>query len=71
MSDDLSLPLFVYGTLKRGESRAGKWPFPPVKVCPAAIHSSRQSLAGCSCLWQASSPFIFYCEVTTLRAADS
>lgn len=32
---DSSLPLFVYGTLKRGESRDKQWPFAPLKVCPA------------------------------------
>jgi gamma-glutamylcyclotransferase (GGCT)/AIG2-like uncharacterized protein YtfP len=27
--------IFVYGTLKRGEERAGRWPHEPVSVCAA------------------------------------
>jgi gamma-glutamylcyclotransferase (GGCT)/AIG2-like uncharacterized protein YtfP len=26
------LPVFVYGTLQRGQERGNRWPFPPVKV---------------------------------------
>ena len=35
-----NLPLFVYGTLKRGESREKKWPFPPVKVVAATTQAA-------------------------------
>jgi gamma-glutamylcyclotransferase (GGCT)/AIG2-like uncharacterized protein YtfP len=44
VSDDAPLPLFVYGTLKRGESREKKWPFPPVKVLPATTRAALYDL---------------------------
>ncbi|MGY8767991.1 MAG: gamma-glutamylcyclotransferase family protein [Pirellulales bacterium] len=28
-------PFFVYGTLKRGESREKQWPYAPLKILPA------------------------------------
>ncbi|PHS12513.1 MAG: hypothetical protein COA78_08100 [Blastopirellula sp.] len=28
-------PYFVYGTLKRGESRENQWPYTPLKILPA------------------------------------
>jgi gamma-glutamylcyclotransferase (GGCT)/AIG2-like uncharacterized protein YtfP len=39
-----NLPLFVYGTLKRGESREKKWPFPPVKVVAATTQAALYDL---------------------------
>jgi gamma-glutamylcyclotransferase (GGCT)/AIG2-like uncharacterized protein YtfP len=44
MSDDASLPLFVYGTLKRGEAREGKWPFLPLQVLPATTRAALYDL---------------------------
>jgi gamma-glutamylcyclotransferase (GGCT)/AIG2-like uncharacterized protein YtfP len=38
------LPLFVYGTLKRGESREGKWPFAPLQVSPATTQAALYDL---------------------------
>jgi gamma-glutamylcyclotransferase (GGCT)/AIG2-like uncharacterized protein YtfP len=39
-----TLPLFVYGTLKRGESREGKWPYSPVKVVSATTRAALYDL---------------------------
>ena len=44
MSNDAWLPLFVYGTLKRGEAREGKWPFLPLKVSPATTRAALYDL---------------------------
>lgn len=36
MTVDSFLPIFVYGTLQRGQCRASSWPHAPLKVVPAA-----------------------------------
>ena len=37
MMADEYLPIFVYGTLQRGEERSGQWPHPPVTVQRATM----------------------------------
>jgi gamma-glutamylcyclotransferase (GGCT)/AIG2-like uncharacterized protein YtfP len=36
--------VFVYGTLKRGQVRAGLWPFPPLSVRPGRIQGELYDL---------------------------
>lgn len=31
------LPIFVYGTLKQGEERSGRWPHAPLRIEPAVV----------------------------------
>lgn len=39
-----SLPIFVYGTLKLGEERSCRWPYPPQSVEPAVTRAELYDL---------------------------
>jgi gamma-glutamylcyclotransferase (GGCT)/AIG2-like uncharacterized protein YtfP len=38
------LPIFVYGTLKRGGCRARFWPYPPLSIEPATVRGTLYDL---------------------------
>jgi len=44
MTTDRHLPIFVYGTLKRGEERARCWPYAPTKIEWATIRGELRDL---------------------------
>ena len=65
---DEHLPVFVYGTLKRGEERSNRWPHPPVKVERATTSGRLRDLGPYPALVEGAG--IVLGELWHLRLAD-